>query len=91
MPAFHSKVSSTSVGVNVFVSMHISVTHLESKTEYTFIPLPSIKRDPFMRPKLGLSPETGQLGQQWDHHFYPYETLPDLECLAFRLSQQYTT
>jgi hypothetical protein len=33
-----------------------------------------------MHPKLVLSPETGQLGRQWEFHFYPYENLPDLEC-----------
>jgi hypothetical protein len=33
-----------------------------------------------MRPKLVLSPETGQSVQQWDTHFYPYDTLLDLEC-----------
>jgi hypothetical protein len=49
-------------------------------TKYTFIPLPSIERDPFMRPKLVLSPETGQPLQQWDNHFHPYHTLQDLEC-----------
>lgn len=55
---------------------------MESKTKYTFIPLPSIERDPLVHPKLVLSPETetGQLGRQWDLHFYPYQTLPDLEC-----------
>jgi hypothetical protein len=53
---------------------------LESKTKYNFVPLPSIKPDPFMRPKFVLSPKTGQPVQQWDNHFYPYHTVPDLEC-----------
>jgi hypothetical protein len=46
---------------------------LESKTKYTFIPLPSIERDPFLR-------RTLEPFEQWNAHLYPYETLPDLEC-----------
>ncbi len=33
-----------------------------------------------MRPKFVLSSKTGKPVQQWDNHFYPYQTVPDLEC-----------
>ena len=33
-----------------------------------------------MRPIPVLSPETSQPVQQWVTHFYPYHTLPDLDC-----------
>jgi hypothetical protein len=52
---------------------------LENKTKYTFIALPSIRSDPFMRPKFVFLPKTGQPIQQWDNH-YLYHTVPDLEC-----------
>lgn len=45
---------------------------MKIKTQYTFIPLPSIEQDPITRPKPNL--------RQWDTHSYPYDTLPDLEC-----------
>jgi hypothetical protein len=53
---------------------------LESKTKYTFIPLPLAHRGPVVRRKLVLSPETGQWTEEWVTHYYPYQTLPDLEC-----------
>ncbi|KAM6489220.1 hypothetical protein JOM56_015390 [Amanita muscaria] len=54
--------------------------NLENKSKYTFIPLSSIMRDPFMRLKPVSSPAASQAVPQWDLHFYPYHTLPDLEC-----------
>lgn len=52
---------------------------MESKTKYTFIPLPYIHRDAFSRRTLQHSPTLEPL-EQWDSHLYPYQTLPDLEC-----------
>jgi hypothetical protein len=50
------------------------------KTEYTFIPLPSIKDDPVTRRSVTLSLDTGHPVSCWDLHHHPYHTLPGLEC-----------
>jgi hypothetical protein len=63
-----------------FFSTRIPQWPLETKTKYTFIPLPSDHRDPFLRRELKLSPQTGKLTEEWDTHEYPYQKLPDLEC-----------
>jgi hypothetical protein len=52
---------------------------LYSKTQYTFIPLRSIKRDACTRRTLQLS-QTPEPLEKWDVHLYTYETLPHLEC-----------
>jgi len=63
-----------------FFLIRIPQWPLESKTKYTFIPLPSVHRDPVVRRKFVLSPQIDQPTEEWVTHLYPYRTLPDLEC-----------
>jgi hypothetical protein len=52
---------------------------LEATSKYTFVPLPSIKCDPFICQTLRFS-QTHEPSEQLSVHVYPYETVPDLEC-----------